>query len=50
LEFLDAAQVDYIVGMAENKVVTRRAKRVMGKVRRRSKRAGQTANVFGETR
>jgi hypothetical protein len=38
LEFLDAAQVDYIVGMAENKVVTRRAKRVMG------------ANVFGETR
>jgi len=46
----DEAKVDYIIGMAENKVLKRRAQRLMGRVRRRSKRSGKTANVFGETR
>lgn len=46
----DEAKVDYIIGMAENKVLKRRARRLMGRVRRRSKRSGKTANVFGETR
>jgi hypothetical protein len=46
----DEARVDYIIGMAENKVLKRRARRLMGRVRRLSKRRGQTANVFGETR
>ena len=51
LNFLeDKAKVDYIIGMAENKVLTRRARRRMGKARRLSKRRGKTANVFGETR
>lgn len=51
LNFLeDRAQVDYIIGMAENKVLKRRARRLMGRVRRLSKRRGKTANVFGETR
>lgn len=51
LNFLeDEAKVDYIIGMAENKVLKRRARRLMGRVRRRSKRSGKTANVFGETR
>lgn len=51
LNFLeDEAKVDYIIGMAENKVLKRRARRRMGKARRLSKRSGKTANVFGETR
>ena len=51
LNFLEEeAQLDYIIGMAENKVLRRRARRLMGRVRRLSKRRGKTANVFGETR
>ena len=50
LSFLEDSKVDYIIGMAENKVLTRRARRLMGKARRLSKRRGETANVFGETR
>ena len=51
LNFLeDEAKVDYIIGMAENKVLKRRARRRMGRARRLSKRRGKTANVFGETR
>jgi hypothetical protein len=51
LNFLeDEAKVDYIIGIAENKVLKRRARRMMGKARRLSQRRGATANVFGETR
>jgi len=50
LDFLEQQQVDYIIGIAENKVLKRRARRLMGKARRRSKSTGKTANVFGETR
>jgi Transposase DDE domain group 1 len=51
LNFLeDEVEVDYIIGMAENKVLKRRARRLMGRARRLSKRRGKTANVFGETR
>jgi hypothetical protein len=50
LNFLEESKVDYLIGMAENKVLTRRARRRMGRARRLSKRRGQTANVFGETR
>jgi len=50
LNFLEEAKVDYIIGMAENKVLKRRARRMMGKARRLSKRRGKTANLFGETR
>jgi hypothetical protein len=50
LNFLEEAKVDYIIGMAENKVLKRRARRMMGKARRLSKRHGKTANLFGETR
>jgi DDE family transposase len=51
LNFLeDEAKVDYIIGMAENKVLKRRARRLMGRARRLSKRRDKTANVFGETR
>lgn len=50
LSFLEDAKVDFIIGMAENKVLKRRARRLMGKARRLSRRRGKTANLFGETR
>jgi hypothetical protein len=51
LNFLDdEAKVDYVIGLGKNSVLKRRAKRLMGKARRISKRRGETANVFGETR
>jgi Transposase DDE domain group 1 len=50
LNFLDEAEVNYIIGMAENKVLKRRARRLMGRARRLSRLRGETANVFGETR
>ncbi|MGH7958209.1 MAG: IS1380 family transposase [Opitutaceae bacterium] len=50
LNFLDDSHVDYLVGMAENKVLTRRARRLMGRARRLCGRRNKTANVFGETR
>jgi Transposase DDE domain group 1 len=49
LSFLDESNVDYIIGVAENKVLKRRARRRMGRARRLSKQRGETANVFGET-
>ena len=51
LNFLeDEAKVNYIIGMAGNKVLKRRARRRMRRARRLAKSRGKTANVFGETR
>jgi Transposase DDE domain group 1 len=51
LNFLeDDVEVDYVIGLGKNQVLKRRAKRLMGKARRISKRRGETASVFGETR
>jgi Transposase DDE domain group 1 len=50
LTFLEESKVDYILGMAENKVLKRRARRLMVRARRLSRKRGKTANVFGETR
>ena len=47
--FLEESDVDYIIGVGENKVLKRRARRRMGRARRLSKQSGKTANVFGET-
>jgi hypothetical protein len=46
----DEAKVEYVAGIGKNQVLERRARRLMGKARRLSKRRGETANVFGETR
>ncbi|MBI2969828.1 MAG: IS1380 family transposase [Gammaproteobacteria bacterium] len=48
--FLEDARVDYVVAMAENQVLTRRASRLLGTARRRSRETGETAHVFGECR
>jgi hypothetical protein len=46
----DTAHVDYVIGLGKNKVLKRRAKRLMGKARKLSRQRGETANVWGETR
>jgi Transposase DDE domain group 1 len=48
-EFLEAQDCDYVVAMAKNVRLSRRATRLMTKARRYSKRTGRTAHVYGET-
>ncbi len=48
--FLDAQQVEYVVAMASNARLEKRARRLMGKARVLSKATGQTAHLYGETR
>jgi len=51
LDLFDAApDVEYVVAMASNAVLKRRAKRAMGKARRQSRRSGKTEHVYAETR
>jgi hypothetical protein len=49
LDFLDAQpKLDYVVAMASNAVLKRRAEKLMRKARRLSRRSGQTEHVYGE--
>jgi hypothetical protein len=48
--FLEAQEVEYVVAMASNARLEKRARRLMGKARMLSKATGQTAHIFGETR
>src|SRR5881409_2395680 len=48
--FLEAQQVEYVVAMASNARLEKRARRLMGKARLRSKASGQTEHLYGETR
>jgi Transposase DDE domain group 1 len=48
--FLERQQVEYVVAMASNSRLEKRARRLMGKARMRSKATGQTAHLYGETR
>ena len=49
-KFLEAAGVEYVVGMASNVRLEKRVQRLMGKARMRSKATGRTAHLYGETR
>jgi Transposase DDE domain group 1 len=49
-QFLEQQQVEYVVAMASNARLEKRARRLMGKARMLSKATGQTAHVYGETR
>ncbi len=49
-EFLEAEHVEYLVAMASNARLEKRARRLMGKARMLSKATGQTAHLYGETR
>jgi hypothetical protein len=49
--FLDAEEdLDYVVAMGKNEVLKRRAKRLMGRARRLSRKSKKTEHVYGETR
>jgi hypothetical protein len=51
LDFLDAERgLDYVVAIAENKVLARHAEPLMRKVHRLAKRTDQTVHLFGECR
>lgn len=51
LAFLDAQpRLDYAVAMAKNKVLERRARRLMGTARRLSRESKKTEHVYGECR
>ena len=48
--FLETQAVEYVVAMASNARLEKRAQRLMGKARMRSKATGQTEHLYGETR
>jgi hypothetical protein len=49
-QFLEQQQIEYVVAMASNRRLEKRARRLMGKARMQSKATGQTAHLYGETR
>ncbi len=49
-QFLEQQQVEYVLAMASNRRLEKRARRLMGKARMQSKATGQTAHLYGETR
>ncbi len=48
--FLEAQQVEYLVAMASNSRLEKRARRLMGRARGLARATGQTAHLYGETR
>jgi len=48
--FLEREHLEYVVAMAKNKVLERRAARLMGTARRLSRGSGKTEHLYGETR
>ena len=48
--FLERERVEYVVAMASNARLEKRAGRLMGKARVRSRATGRTAHLYGETR
>src|SRR5882724_7412141 len=50
LLFLEREQVEYVVGMPSNSRLEKRARRLMGQARVRSRQTGATAHLYGETR
>jgi Transposase DDE domain group 1 len=50
LGFLEAEGVEYVVAIGGNRRLDKRARRLMGRARMRSKASGETEHLFGETR
>jgi hypothetical protein len=48
--FLEREEVEYVVAMASNRRLEKRAQRLMGRARVRSRKTGQTEHLYGETR
>jgi hypothetical protein len=49
LDFLEAAGVEYVVGLQATKPLKKRARRALGTARRLSRERDKTAHVFGDT-
>jgi hypothetical protein len=50
LAFLDAAAVEYVLGLAGNRRLDKRVRRLLGRARMRAGATGETATLYGETR
>jgi hypothetical protein len=48
--FLEREEVEYVVAMASNRRLEKRARRLMGRARVLSRQTGETAHLYGETR
>ena len=50
LAFLDAAEVEYVLGLAGNRRLDKRVRRLLGRARMQARHTGDTATLYGETR
>src|SRR5207245_2558596 len=50
LAFFDAAAVEYVLGLAGNRRLDKRVRRLLGRARMRARSTGETATLYGETR
>jgi hypothetical protein len=50
LAFLDAAEVEYVLGLAGNRRLDKRVRRLLGRARLQARTTGETATRYGETR
>ncbi len=50
LAFLEAAEVEYVLGLAGNARLDKRVRRLLGRARMQARRTGDTATLYGETR
>ncbi|MGH8519348.1 MAG: IS1380 family transposase [Panacagrimonas sp.] len=50
LAFLDAAEVEYVLGLAGNSRLDKRVRRLLGRARLQARTRGETATLYGETR
>lgn len=48
--FLEREQVEYVVAMASNRRLDKRARRLMGRARVLSRQTGETVHLYGDTR
>jgi hypothetical protein len=50
LDFLDGEEVEYLVALPGNRRLDKRARRLLGRARRRARPRGRTVQLFAETR
>src|SRR5213593_4216900 len=50
LAFLDEDRVEYVVGLAGNRRLDKRVRRLLGRARMQARTTGDTATLYGETR
>jgi hypothetical protein len=50
LAFLEAAQVEYVLGLAGNRRLDKRVRRLLGRARMLARTTGESATLYGETR